>query len=142
MTVTFNPPKPILTTEDVERWRSELAELNERISVAQLAAAVLLRKLDAAAVLMPELEDAQSSSWRKDSEASASSGATLYDAIQRVVAASRSPMTPKMIRNAIAHSADAGLIGSQNYLYTAIKRVADKGLIIKEDEGYVLGPLS
>ena len=114
---------PLLTREDVLRWKDELAEAQGKVRE-------LTRKLEAAAVFMPEAAAPEPSSQR--------GGASLYDAIEAVVGKAPRPMSPKAIRNAITHSPYAGLLTSENYLYTAIKRVADKGKIVKQGDGYVL----
>jgi hypothetical protein len=131
-----NGDDTLLTAADVMRWREELSEAQHIIVDQQERAAKLLRKLEAAAVFMPAEE--MPPGVRPGSGATVDKSATLYDAIVKVVlAAHNTPMSPKMIRNAIAHSPDADLLSSENYLYTAIKRAVDKDLLAREGKGYV-----
>jgi hypothetical protein len=129
------PRKPLLTEEDVARWREERDLLREEIAAAQAKMAELTRKLEAAAVFMDIDVSAFEPLAQKAPEPVPSS--SLYAAIARVIEASSAPMTPKMIREAILAGPDAGLIRSENYLYTAIKRLADKASITKQGDGYV-----
>lgn len=67
---------------------------------------------------------------------------SLYDAIVKVVTTAQLPLAPRDIRQALLAGPDASLVTSENYLYTAIKRVADKGLIVRGVRGYEPGLLS
>jgi len=138
MSITYNgqlAARPLLTEEDVLRWKADLNRLEGEIEAASRAAAELRRKLDAAAVFMPQaqIEPPQQAALFQDA-------ITLVDVIEMAVKEAPGPLTPKAIRNAIRHGPHSALLTSENYLYTAIKRVADKGKIIKGDRGYVPGP--
>jgi hypothetical protein len=139
MPVNGDSPTPLLTAEDVFQWRKELGETNDVIAAAQAKAARLAHLLEHAAVFMPA---DQAQTVQVTAMPGVGKSATLYQAITRAVGAGGRAMSPKMIREAIENSDDAHLLGSENYLYTAIKRVADKTEIIKQGDGYVLGPAS
>lgn len=141
MSVTINAKSsiPLLTVEQVTAWEKEREAVRKAIADARAKEVELTRKLEAAAVFMDVASVLADESKAPDL---AGESRTLVDAIVRVVLASSEPMSPKMIRNAIAHSADAALMSSENYLYTAIKRAADKELIYKGERGYEPGLLS
>jgi hypothetical protein len=131
--------KTLLTEEDVVGWQAELAGLNEQVARLQAKSAELRRKLEAAAVFMKS-DEPISLPQEGPVRVPQPKSSTLYLAIEKVVLESAVPMTPKMIRSAILHSQDAPLVASENYLYTAIKRLADRRVIVREDRGYVPGP--
>lgn len=117
------PATVLLTAEDVQQWQKELV-------AAEVVVAELKRKLEAAAVFFPQEPKILPTSVHERM-----SGGSLSEAI--LVTISRSPvaMTPREIRDALTK---AGFeLASENYLYTAIKRLADRNLILKTDHGYV-----
>jgi hypothetical protein len=123
MVVTIHngpPPQVLLTAADVERWKQELVS-------AEAIVADLKRKLDAAAVFFPA---SAAIAQPEDAEA------TVGDWVLKVMRESKRTMTPREIRAAIARS--GGPLGSENYLYTAIKRETDKDRIVKFGDGYRL----
>lgn len=111
----------LLTMEQVEAWRAERADFASRL-------ADLDRKLEAAAVFFPEPAAKQERVLVATS---------LNDAIRYVLGRSQTAMSPKDIREALIGGGFGELMGSENYLYTAIKRLADRGLIAKTAHGYV-----
>lgn len=125
MAVTFHSGQILLTAGDVQRWRDERDELQARL-------VELNRKLEAAAVFFPEPEPKGATV-----QPSEQGVLTLSDAIAHILRISQVAMSPKDIRLAISTHGFEPLLGSENYLYTAIKRLADRGLIVRTDHGYV-----
>lgn len=115
------PATILLTLDDVRRWRAERDALAAQV-------AVLDKKLAAANLFMNEPVQAAAGAGE--------TGLSLNDRIEQVVRASSRPLSPKQIRDAVSKGAGVAM-GSENYLYTAIKRLADRGKITKTDQGYV-----
>ena len=115
------PATILLTVDDVRRWQAERDAL-----AAQIAA--LDKKLAAATLFMNEPVQATFGLIE--------TGLSLNDRIEQAVKASSRPLSPKQIREAVSQGGGVAL-GSENYLYTAIKRLADRGKIVKTDQGYV-----
>lgn len=125
-----------IAAEQLEDWEAELARLHQGMAAMADRADTLSQMIALAKKLRGDPTPVQKP-VHTPRVSTPRSGRTLYDAIVDVVGKSSEPMTPKMIREAILKSEDASLISSENYLYTAIKRVADKGDIFKEGRGYV-----
>ena len=122
MTVTIKTgpsPQVLLTAADVQQWKAELA-------AAEAMVASLKRKLDAAAVFFPPQAAAPATNTSED--------ATVGDWVVKVLYETAKTMEPREIRTAIDML--GGPLGSENYLYTAIKRLAARGLIEKRGLGY------
>lgn len=125
----------ILTREQVVAWRDELAAAERLIEETQERAARLRRLLEAAAIFMPdEPLTPLASELVKVGEPTP----TISDFIERLVQEATRPLTPKDIRRELKRL-HPGLLSNDNYLYTAIKRLADKHRITKEGDGYVPG---
>jgi hypothetical protein len=143
-------PESLLTRSEVDEWRAELAEIEKIVAAKQARAAELGQLLNAAGVIerlrhggtLSVSLQAAAQLTANVTQVAAPLSASLSAAIQRVVSQAAGPLTPKAIRNAIVHSPDAALIGSENYIYTAIARAAAKGEIIKTGDGYAPVPPS
>lgn len=123
MAATFShgpSPQVLLTAAHVEQWKAELVE-------AEAVVTALKRKLDAAAVFYPA-----NGAAKQPAEVLSE---TVGDWVVRVLREAKKTLTPREIRMAIAR--ENGPLGSENYLYTAIKRTAATGAIAKRGDGYV-----
>ncbi len=134
---------PVVSLELIQQWEAELKRQREVMSVAQNAIFALARMIESGKSLLGDAaSDAPTAPPPAPVARQGPRSRSLYDAIVKIVDEALVPLTPKEIRAAIAKTSDASLITSENYLYTAIKRAADKGQIIKGEHGYEPGPLS
>jgi hypothetical protein len=129
------PARGVVTTDDVRRWRADKDELAAKIHQSTQDILMLNRKLEAAAILFPDLEEGAPFELRAESatepvaetqSVEAPRAPSLIDEISVVMAAANRPLAPIEIRDALTKR---GHQLSQNYLYTAIKRAAEKGKI-------------
>ncbi len=110
-----------ITSDDVRAWVIE----RDRLMVLVKD---LNRKIDAATVFLPHAVS--------DPQSMAEGGAmTLGDWIERVVTESDVALQPKDIRLRV--EAKGVEVAGENYIYTAIKRLTDRGKILKTYAGYV-----
>jgi hypothetical protein len=150
MSITINghvagqSAKGVVTTDDVRRWRADKDAVAAQIQELNQQFAMLNRKLEAAAILFPDLEESAPFELRVEREsetiaeppcADAPRSLSLADEIILVLAASNRSLAPFEIRDALVKR---GHQLSQNYLYTAIKRAAEKGKILHYGKKYRL----
>jgi hypothetical protein len=124
MTVNFKTgpsPEVLLTAADVATWKEELV-------AAEAMVALLKRKLEAASVFFPAQAAAPAPAT------ASSDGATVGDWVLKVLKDQGKALEPREIR--IAIDMLGGPLGSENYLYTAIKRLAERNLIVKRGNAY------
>jgi hypothetical protein len=112
--------KVLLTSDDMQRWREEISQARALIEDRT-------RKLDAAAVLIGAEPE---SATRHETQVT-----SVGDWVFKVVRESDHPLAPASIRRRIEEA--GGPVGSENYIYTAIKRAADRRLIIRTPGGYI-----
>ncbi len=136
----FGPPnnKGVVTAADVHRWRQDQETIAAQVKELSAQYAALGRKLEAAAILFPDLETTEPFELRtptSDDQQSSppSEGESLGDEIARVLREANRPLAPIEIRAALVKN---GKELSQNYLYTAIKRAADRQKIKRYGKRY------
>lgn len=146
--------RALVTLADVKGWQDEKAELEGRISaiqtefegrisVIQDSLADINKKLDAAAILSPEVASLKIVTSPPQVRVSGGgNGAlveqeTLIDAVVRLVAHSSSPMTAKQLRKALLNEGyENNQVG--NYLYTVFGRLLKRGRIARYRNRYSL----
>ncbi|EAQ04428.1 hypothetical protein OB2597_09799 [Pseudooceanicola batsensis HTCC2597] len=117
----------LLTTDQVEEWKAERDKLVKRI-------AYLDERIKAASFFMAD--DETESEPSGDDGHQSSPGPSLVDAIVDVLRRfGPEPMTNHAIRNRLTDVGFDISQMSQNYYYTATKRLSDKGTIVKHDDG-------
>jgi hypothetical protein len=136
--------KGVVTTADVHRWRVEREAVFAQIEELTEQHLLLERKLEAAAVLFPDLENTEPFELRAEPAAEVvpqpqtkdeahAPGESVTEAITRVLATANRSLAPIEIRAALHKD---GLQLSENYLYTAIKRAANRGKIQRYGKKY------
>jgi hypothetical protein len=143
-----SPRTVLLTLEDVKQWLRDKAALEEKIRADQQKIATLSKKLDAAALLMPE------AAWREALSSYVAIGeilkidtdGSIADTLARnrmtadladLVNRATNPMRPKDMRVALESSGyHEQLNKNPNYLYTVISRLVKSGRISKHGLGY------
>jgi len=125
--------KGVVTTADVYRWKAERETLSLEIQALNAQFSLLARKIEAAAILFPDLDETafelRAEPAAQDAE---SQGAdlprplSLSEEVALVLASAGRPLAPVEIREALTKR---GHSLSQNYLYTAIKRGTARGKI-------------
>lgn len=61
---------------------------------------------------------------------------TLGDVIVQVLEEATRPLAPSEIRRALTDKGMSDMLNSENYLYTALKRLIDHGRVVKFGDGY------
>lgn len=145
-----NQPKVLLSTDDVARWQHEWLTIDDRIRDAELHISELrklktelLRRLEGVSLFVPEV-----SSWLKEQqellrqkeEREAPDDVALTEAIVRVLTA-RGPARPVTRERLRAYLPNFGysttkIQANPNYLYIALKRLVDRGIIVEGPTGY------
>jgi hypothetical protein len=136
-----------LTMADVRQWLSDKASLESKIKTDQESLARINRKLDAAALLMPEESWRQAlASYAATAEMLKDDNGDVADALDRgrmtadvadLVNRATKPMKPGEIRVALRSSGyREQLSKNPNYLYTVISRLTKSGRISKYGAGY------
>lgn len=113
------------------RVREDINHLSEKLGEID-------RQVDALKVLAPQFFDAKKHTRQLALDGVASEKSeSLIDAIEKAVLNGGYAMSPKEIRAAVKTQGDGDLITNDNYIYTAIKRLADAQRIEKLGDGYV-----
>jgi septal ring factor EnvC (AmiA/AmiB activator) len=111
----------IITRETVRQMRKDLARLQDEIHKREDEVRVIQRKLEAIALLMPDVG--------KTSESNAESTESLPDAIRDVVRKAKHAIKVAEIRERLlARGISATRFGTNSsYLYTALRRLVEQG---------------
>jgi len=144
--------KVLLSSADVANWQREWLTIDDRIRLAEkqitelrAAKSELLKKLEGAALFVPEVATwlkEQTEHLRLKEEKEAPDDVALTDAIVRVLRTRTNPARPTMARDRIrAYLPAAGyptakIQANPNYLYVALKRLADRGIILESPAGH------
>jgi hypothetical protein len=118
--------------EKIDAWKRRGAELDRLIADAQREKADIARKLEAVAVLAPEI---MASDFQLTSPTEHGDDASVIDHVVAAVNESPMPLLPKQVRR-LLHGRAGVPPFSDNYFYTALKRAADKGFILKVGDRY------
>jgi|GEM_PF-2553364 len=128
----------LLTAEVVRKLIEEKKQYREDMQEARARYMAVGSMLDSIRTLAPHLFHDTQRSFDNDKNTPEGEDKTLLDVIIEVLAKARRPMTPKQIRSAIVAAGQGKMIGSENYLYTALKRGADRERIVKIGRTYRL----
>jgi hypothetical protein len=116
----------------VRDWEAEKAVIEDRIKTDQEKLAVVVRKLDAANTLIRLMGFDQSEGSEPEPPDAASITAAVYAAIN----SHPNGANPQEIRGALENSQfRSQVLANPNYLYTVIHRLAQRGRIVKRDNG-------
>jgi hypothetical protein len=118
--------------EKIEAWKRRGSELDRIIADAQREKTDIARKLEAVAILAPEIMTA---SFELTPPIESGDDDSVISHVVRVVNESGTPLLPKDIRRSL-HGRPGVPPFSDNYFYTALKRAADKRLIAKIGDRY------
>lgn len=121
--------------ELIQQWRERKDYLDRMASDAQRESAEISRKLDAVAILAPELSTPGFSLTSPDVVTEAPS---VISELGKAVAERNRLMPPLEIRKVLRQREGVPKF-SDNYFYTALKRALEKGLIRKVGDLY--GPV-
>lgn len=121
--------------ELIRTWRDRKAELDQIIADAQREGADISRKLDAVAILAPELGNPFSLTAPEIDEESVS----VISELAKVVVERNALLPPKALKKALREREGVPKF-ADNYFYTALKRAVEKRLIRKVGDLY--GPLA
>ncbi len=122
----------VIPMEMIEEWRNRKAELDRVIIGAQRESAEISRKLEAIAVLAPELT---APGFALTAPEPSNEAPSVISELAKVLAERKGKMSPKEIREALSKRDNVPAF-SQHYFYTALKRAADKKLIRKVGDLY------
>lgn len=117
----------LLTTHQVEEWKAERDKLSKRI-------AYLDERIKAASFFMTDdmVGDEPSQAEGRPSSPKPSLGDAIVEVLRKF---GPDPMTNHAIRERLSDVGFDISQMSQNYYYTATKRLSDKGTIVKRDDG-------
>lgn len=147
MTNNHGKDELVISSAFVHSLRERRARLTREIDERQKELLALTRQLEAVETLAPHLMASsapeQPNLPQMEPEQKPEGSSSLVEAVLRAVRGSNRPIVPSQIRQQIERQGDGHLLSSQNYLYTAIKRVAERGDIIRANDGtYRLAPTS
>lgn len=142
MPVTINghgKDELVITTAFVQSLRDNRARLARDIEERHQELIAVTRQLEAVETLAPHLVAARPPEQRPlpqlEAEDETGGSVSLIEAVAKAVRESPRPLTPAHIRRQIERQGDGRLLTSQNYLYTAIKRVVARGDIVRMRDG-------
>jgi hypothetical protein len=142
MGVTFNGKghdQLVITPSFVQSLRDNRVRLAREIEERQVELMSITRQLEAVEILAPHLVNSSVPDQRPfpqlEAEEEQTGSSSLIEAVSKAVRESERPLAPAQIRKQIQRQGDGHLLSSQNYLYTAIKRVAEKGEIVRSRDG-------
>jgi len=121
--------------EVIEGWKRRGTELDSIIANAQREKADITRKLEAVAILAPEIVDKGAGGAFQLTAPGDSSGKSVVSEIAATVNEGTALLLPKDIRR-LLHQREGVPSFSDSYFYTALKRAADQNLITKVGDRY------
>jgi len=137
--------RPVLTYSQIREWQHRVGELAVQVMALQEESATLVRKLDAARIIMGELPSDEIGNAARMSMAEMLSDKerepgdqSLSDIVLEAVDALPGAHKPGQIKQWIIEhgSADVAQKATQPYFYTVLMRHARTGLLIKDGKGY------
>lgn len=118
----------ILTSEDIAKWKARVSDLQAQVRKLE-------RKIAAAEILLDDGGDVEVSHAAPKS-VSSTSNITLVDAIVKVLQdVGGGPLNNDEIKDLLPEVGFDVESMHKNYYYTATKRLSDKGLIKKNEDG-------
>jgi hypothetical protein len=138
MQMTFEPTLNLtLSPKLIQQWRDEQATIEREIEVRRATIEEIGRKLDAAKVLAPSLFEQMDA--KATERGSSFSTPSLTNAIVELLKEKpERSLEPRQIRQALEWKRVLEPGQSKNYFYTALKRAADRNLIINKGGAYVV----
>lgn len=126
-----------LSRVTVDTWLEEKRNIERDMEALRVKWEAVNSKLDAAKLLLPTLADYIDGVTTPKPKSQRS----VIDRIVEVLEQEGEALTPKEIRDRLGDD-DRVASASSNYLYTAISRAFERGLIAKTEEGAYLVPQS
>lgn len=130
--------QPLLTMRDIERWGKERAQVEVEIEELQERLLIINRKLDAATLFLPPKAQEQAVPI-PPTTADQVEAKSLPVAILNVLAVTNQALTNKKIRHRLQEMEPwKSRLESNDYYYTAIMRLVQRGAIVKDGKRYHL----